>query len=195
MLHSQHAADIRKLWFSRSDHHQPTSRARRDLMDFAETRTRRRDRFVLGLLAARVRIRRRRATNDRALALGANPDTSPELAQRAQSLQRSDTRAALAAQLTNIIHAAEEPADYWRSHGIDPPLRANSVLAARTDLLELARRLASPSPASVTGLARASLLIEAPDSPIYRTPRHPGDADLADRARNATEQLDVPLPR
>ena len=164
-------------------------------MDSAETRTRRRDRFVLGVLAARVRVRRRRATNDKALALGANPDTSPELTLRAQSLQRSDTRAGLAAQLTNIVHAAEEPADYWRSHGIDPPLRANTVLAARTELVALARRLASPTPASITSLAHAALLIEDPNSPIYRAPKHPDDADLADRARDATEQLDALPPR
>ncbi len=150
---------------------------------------------MLSLLAGRLRVRSRRVASDKALALGANTDTSPELAQRAQSLQRSDTRAALAAQLTNIIHAAEEPADYWRSHGIDPPLRANTVLAARTELLELARRLASPSPASITGLARAALLIEDPNSPIYRVPQHPDDADLADRARDATKQLDAPTPR
>ena len=80
-------------------------------MDSAETRTRRRDRFMLSLLAGRLRARRRRTTSDKALALGTNPDTSPELAQRARSLQRSDTRAGLAAQLSNVIHAAEEPAD------------------------------------------------------------------------------------
>lgn len=147
------------------------------------------DRPVLGVLALRLRVRRRWRRLDRALAQGASPDSSPELAWRAQQLALPRTRAGLARELINLIDAAEEPLANWRAYGIDPPLRASAVLRARTDLVSLAERLASDGAASIQGLALAAVLIEDPSSPIYSAP---AQADVGDMARRACEAADQP---
>lgn len=164
-------------------------------MDHSASRELRRELPVLSSVVARLRARRRRALNDRALALGTSPDSSAELARRAQWLARPATRARLVAELNNLIHAAEEPPYCWQAYGIDPPLRSDAVLAARTELVDLANRLASPEQPPIRGLALAAVLIEDPASPIYRTPEHADERDVADRAREASNQLDAPQAR
>ena len=144
---------------------------------------------VLGSLVLRLRVRRRRRSVDRALAHGVSPKSSPELARRAQKLAQPAIRAQLARELANLIDAAEEPPNVWRAHGIDPPLRAGAVLAARAELVGLAERLNSHRTASIRGLAIAALLAEDPNSPIYRAP---DGADVGDLARRAREAIDKP---
>lgn len=154
-------------------------------------RGRARDGPVLGSLTLRLRVRRRRRRLDRALALGASPGSSPELAWRAQQLALPRNRAGLAHELTNLNDAAEEPPDLWRAHGIDPPLRASAVLLARAELVFLAERLASDRPASIQGLALAAVLVEDPGSPIYSVPAQADVGDMARRAREAADQPDT----
>jgi len=147
-----------------------------------------RDHPVLGSLTLRLRVRRRRRRLDRALAQGASPGDSPELAGRAQQLALPRTRAGLAHQLTNLIDAAEEPPAQWRAHGIDPPLRSSAVLLARPELVSLAERLASDRPASIHGLALAAVLVEHPSSSIYSVPAQADVGEMARRAREAADQ-------
>lgn len=130
--------------------------------------------------------RRRRELADRALALGADPHSSPALLVRARELEREDTRRGLAACIVNLIEAAEEPRATWIAHGIEPPLRCDAVLGARESLVALAEALRSSDRASVRGAALASCLVSDRLSPVYKraTP-----TDLSSWAGAARDQL------
>jgi hypothetical protein len=110
----------------------------------------------------RLRALGRRATLDVALADGADPASDPLLGLRAEQLTSRATRHTIATTIRNLLDAAEEP-----MLGSRPPLQADDVLAARKELLAVARRLEAPEPLSPQAVALASRLVWDCASPIY----------------------------
>jgi hypothetical protein len=75
-----------------------------------------------------------------------------------------------AAAIRNLLDAAEEPASDWRAHGIDPPLRAAAVLAARADLLAIATALECERDHPAQLLDCVSWLAWSRESPVCMRP-------------------------
>src|SRR5215218_2075172 len=67
---------------------------------------------------------------DAALAGGADPDSDPALALRAERLTEPATREALAGTIQNLIDAAEEPPSAWRGGDPRPPPRTSPPASA-----------------------------------------------------------------
>jgi len=89
------------------------------------------------IAARRVRLRvwRRRTPLDRRLATGTDPDGSPELALRAAQLCEPGTRRAVAAMLTNILDAADEPASPAEHEAPGRAVNRAAIAQARADLI------------------------------------------------------------
>jgi hypothetical protein len=115
---------------------------------------------VLEAVIARVRWR----SLDRALANGADPASSPALAERARHLTRPEVRAGLAESVRGVIEAASQPPVIPSSR---VPLSRPAVPAARGDLQRLASLLASEVPVYAEGLARVELLLTDGGGPLY----------------------------
>jgi hypothetical protein len=119
-------------------------------------------------LQVRLRTRLRRQALDAALADGADPRGSRELAWRAHELALPRTRRQLARVLANVLDATQEPPSWCRARGVRPPLCSEEVLAAAPELRLLAARLADdPAPAQPQGLALASQLVWDSASPLF----------------------------
>jgi hypothetical protein len=103
-----------------------------------------------------------RASLDAALAEGVDPSTDPLLALRAAQLTSPSTREAIARTIHNLLDSATEP---WR--GSRPPLQTDDVLAARAELLAVARRLSGPEQLSPQAVALAAQLVWDCASPVY----------------------------
>ena len=116
----------------------------------------------MAVIPLRLRTLSRRASLDAALAEGADPSGDPLLALRAQQLTSPSTRQAIARTIRNLLDAADEP---W--YGARPPLQAQDVLAARAELLAVARRLEGPEPLSPQTVALAAQLVWDCASPVY----------------------------
>jgi hypothetical protein len=116
----------------------------------------------MAVIPLRLRTLTRRARLDAALAEGVDPGADPLLALRAEQLTSHAVREAIARTIHNLIDAAEEP---W--HGSRPPLQRDDVLAAREELLAVARRLEGPEPMSPQTVALASQLVWDCASPVY----------------------------
>jgi hypothetical protein len=114
---------------------------------------------------ARLRTALRAAELDEALANGANPLASDELALRAAQLVKPARRAELAESLELVVKqvAAGGPSP------LPGPtiLRRKPIARNRPGLLALARRLRSEGLHCLPGLAMADRLIGFGDSPLY----------------------------
>jgi hypothetical protein len=101
---------------------------------------------------------------DRQLAAGANPRASAALALRARRITAPRSRARLADGLMRAIRAAQTPP------GLSAAMRPHreEVLAVRTVLATLERRLRAPEPASARGVALLQTLLTDGASPLYR---------------------------
>ena len=101
---------------------------------------------------------------DRALADGADPETSPALALRARRLTAFSYRLALASSLERVLRdAAADPEPFRRRMSAS----RRNVAAAAPELAALARAIASPGPVSARGMARARLLISDGTGPLF----------------------------
>lgn len=118
-------------------------------------------------LLLRVRTLGRRGRLDAELAAGADPSRDPALALRARQLCGDATRRAIATTIHNLLDAAEEPPEAWPACGSRPPLQRDALLAARQDLLEIARRLGGPEPIAPRTAALAAQLVWDAGSPVY----------------------------
>lgn len=116
----------------------------------------------MAVMPLRLRTLTRRASLDAALAEGVDPCSDPLLALRAEQLTSQPTRQAIARTIRNLLDAADEP---W--HGSRPPLQSGDVLAARDELLAVARCLEGPEPMSPQAAALAAQLVWDSASPIY----------------------------
>lgn len=115
-------------------------------------------------LRARVFFSRLRL--DRALARGADPAASPELALRAEQLRRPKGRERIAKGIDRLIEIAF---DDRRQH-VGPamlPFRRQRVKPNRELFEELSTALRDAGPHSVQGLAMASTLLEDGRGPLY----------------------------
>lgn len=131
-------------------------------------------------LRARVFLSRLRL--DRALARGADPTASPELALRAEQLQRPRGRERIAKGIDQIVEIAF---DERREH-VGPamlPFRRQRVKPNLELFEELASALRRAGPHSVQGLAMASTLLEDGRGPLY----------ASDPAENLGEVLDATI--
>jgi hypothetical protein len=125
---------------------------------------------------------------DRQLAEGASPAASPLLAIRGQRLTSPRFRERLAAGLTRAVRDADATAPGF-SAAVRPHRR--EVIAARTVIAILDRRLRGAEPVSARGVALLELLLTDGTSPLY-LPAEPGA--LGSRLRAAAAALAPSAP-
>ena len=89
--------------------------------------------------------------------------------------------------MRNLVDAADEPDSYWLAQGIEPPLRAAAILAARDDLLAIARLLERAVDMPEQAVACAAWLTWSQGSPVCSDPAP--DADVPDVARRLRHWL------
>jgi hypothetical protein len=119
-------------------------------------------------LWVRLRVRWQRRELDAALAGGANPVTTEELALRADQLSEPATRARIAAGIENLFRLATDgPGPGATTAMVVASFDPHRVAANRARLAALAERLRGPEPHDVRGLAMASVLLEDGDGPLY----------------------------
>jgi len=114
----------------------------------------------------RLRVATHRNTLDAALAGGTERTRRPELALRADQLERPRHRRSLARTLRAFVDEASGP---------KPPVRATAIVISRAQIrahadsvLALAARLDSQQPAGAAGIAIAQRLVtDALASPLY----------------------------
>jgi hypothetical protein len=134
-----------------------------------------------GPLRARLEARLRRRQLDEALIAGADPDSTPALAVRAEQLVRTGSRASLARSVRDAVNLAVPP----RQASSRAPLNRPAIRASRAELLELARLLEARTDASAAGVALVRNLIADGTGPLYgRAPavRLRGSIERASRA-------------
>ena len=131
----------------------------------------------------------RAAELDRQLAAGAGPDASALLAIRGERLTSRRYRARVAAGLARAVRDAEAT-----THGFSAAVRTDrrEVIAARTVLATLDRRLRAAEPVSAQGIALLESLLTDGASPLYR-PAEPGA--LGSQLRAAAAALEPPAQR
>jgi hypothetical protein len=123
---------------------------------------------------------------DRQLAAGVSPDTSALLAIRGERLTGRRYRTRMAAGLARVVRDAEAT-----SRGFSAAVRPDrrEVIAARTVLAALDRRLRGEEPVSPRGVALLESLLTDGMSPLYR-PTESGA--LGSRLRLAAAALEPP---
>ena len=116
----------------------------------------------------RLRVLLKRLDLDAALAEGANPTSSGELALRAEQLGDPGQRNRLATGIENLFRMATMgPGPEATVSLVRAPFDPARVAANEPELAELAEILRREGPHNVRGLAMASVLIEDSDSPLY----------------------------
>lgn len=134
-------------------------------------------------------VRWHSAELDRRLAAGASPWSSDELALRARRLTSRRGRGRLAGGLTRAardVHTG--PPGFSAAARPDP----REVLAARTVLYAIARRLQAREPVAPRGVAMLQELLTDGTSPLYRPPEQ---GALGSVLRAAAVSLEPPLSR
>ena len=128
----------------------------------------------------------RAAELDRQLAAGASPDTSALLAIRGRRLTGERYRARVAAGLARAVRDAEAT-----THGFSAAIRTDrrEVIAARTVLATLERRLRAAEPVNAQGVALLDSLLTDGVSPLYRPAK---SGVLGSRLRAAAAALEPP---
>jgi hypothetical protein len=133
-------------------------------------------------LRERLSLRLQARSLDQALADGASPDSSEQLARRAQALVRADTRNEIAAALRRLARGD------GRSLGSRvgaPPARAEEV---RRELERLAARLLEPGPVAARGVALTQELLSDGTGPLFWME---SADDLGARLRTVLEALEL----
>ena len=133
------------------------------------------------LLAARVRLHR--GSLNRALAAGANPDSSRQVALRAEQLTSPHCRRSLAAGLNRTLRAAEAPA---RPLSAVVPVQRREILAARDEIERLAHDLLVPGEVQARGVVLVRNLLTDGASPFFSPT---SEAELRDAVRHAHAAL------
>ncbi len=116
-------------------------------------------------LALRLRTAARRTKLTQALAAGAQPDSSPELALRATQLTSRRHRNVLARTVGRVIEDAHR-APLTRGHMVI--IRRHAALEAESQLLQVRERLSGSEPVDVRGMAMLEQIITNGErSPLY----------------------------
>ena len=114
----------------------------------------------------RTRVFLSRLKLDRALASGVDPSTSPELALRAEQLQRPKVRERIARGIDRLAEIAfGDPRRHLGPSML--PFRQHRLRPNVALFEELADALRSAGPLSVKGIAMASTLLEDGRGPLY----------------------------
>jgi hypothetical protein len=129
-------------------------------------------------LGLRARVWLKSLELDTALAGGANPTQSDELALRAKQLTEPGRGRELAEAITHVIEIADRNN---RAATPPAPLRPRQIQTNRTLLFELAKRLRGPRPSNLKGLAMTSLMLENGRGPLA-TDGSPATLERAVRA-------------
>jgi hypothetical protein len=124
---------------------------------------------------------------DRRLAIGEAPESGRLLAVRAQQLVALRWRRELARHWEHLLEMARRPP---RS-GTQAWLSRDRILAAETDVRELATQLRAPLPVRAAGVAAAHVLLTDATGPLYN--RRNATA-LTGQLRDISAQLDPGLP-
>ena len=127
----------------------------------------------------------RAAGLDRELAAGTSPRSSALLAVRAQRITSRRGRVRVADGLARAIRDARATAGF--SAAVRPDRR--EVLAARTVLATLDRRLRAPEPVTARGVALLLVLLTDGESPLYQRGER---GALGSRLRAAAAALEPP---
>jgi hypothetical protein len=125
-------------------------------------------------LRIRVAVRRQRLTE--ALAEGADPGDSVELAMLAERLLRRRTRLDLTAGISRLLRRYSEAPRPARPV---VPVNRGAVASVRDELVALADLLRDPAPIPVQTVALAAALLQNGAGPLYD--RRAGDAPLLQR--------------
>jgi hypothetical protein len=131
-----------------------------------------------------VVVRWRAASLDRELAAGVSPRAYEALAFRARLITGRRSRASVATGLAGVLRSADDTAAGFTA--AIPPAHSE-VLAARTVIEAVGRRLRAREPLTARGMAMLRELLTEPASPLYR-PEEPGA--LASRLRAAAAALE-----
>jgi hypothetical protein len=110
----------------------------------------------------RVRVLRRRQVLDEALAHGASPSSTVELALRARQLVSNGSRRRAAASIEKLVDMAQRARCLT---GV--PIARKEILELRPVLLGLAASLRTEGPVYARGMALLSVLLTSASSPIY----------------------------
>ncbi len=139
------------------------------------------------MVVERLRLLLRQVSLDDALAAGADPVATRELALRAGQLTDPRRRACFARSLRRAIAAAElPPAARLPSRGAGVPVNRAAVLEARPELEALADDLAEIALPNPRGVALSLQLLRDGAGPLYR-PWSP--EDLREAAQGARAAL------
>jgi hypothetical protein len=138
----------------------------------------------VGTLGLRLRVWCTSSALTRALAEGACPVGSRELALRARQLTDRRTRALLAASIEDLVEQAHETRPIFGAQ-----VRADlaKIVLAQVPLLELSERLRSRERVAARGMAQVHLLLTDPARPLYGCS---GAVDLAAAIIEARQMLD-----
>jgi hypothetical protein len=118
-------------------------------------------------LALRVKVRWSALQLDAQLAQGIDPDSSEELRLRAEQLSSYEKREQFARSIRGLLRLA----DGWSGAQLPitrAPVATQHVAANRTALVDLRARILADEPHSSRGLALVSLLLEDPQSSLYK---------------------------
>jgi hypothetical protein len=120
---------------------------------------------------------------DRALARGASPDGSVNLALHAARLYRPGHRSALAHTVRRLAAVAARPTR------LAAPVSGSAVRDVADELEAVASRLAAPGPVDVRGVAKVRSLISDGGGPLYRPSGTPA---LRDELLSVLRAFDSP---
>jgi hypothetical protein len=134
-------------------------------------------------LTTRVAVLLARHRLDRDLAAGTAPACTPAHALRADQLAAAHTREELAEALESVVLTAQRPPAALTAAA---PLRRDAIVADRSALEQLARRLRAPRPVRARGVALTRRLLTDGAGPLYAG----GDASVAQAARRALHHLE-----
>jgi hypothetical protein len=115
-------------------------------------------------LTLRARVFASRRSLDEALAAGASPLWTPELALRARQLVSRGSRQHLATSLERLVEEAKRPVP---PRAVALPLPRREILEAQTSLFSIAARLRDERPVYGRGVALLSRLLSDGTGPAY----------------------------
>jgi hypothetical protein len=131
-------------------------------------------------------VRREAARLDRELTSGISPQTSDALAFRALRITGRWNRATIASGLVRALFSAEDAAPGFTAAEL---AHHHEVLAARTVIAAIDRRLRAPEPVAPRGMAMLHVLLAKGASPLYQS-GEPGALGTQLRAAAAALQPD-----
>jgi hypothetical protein len=134
-------------------------------------------------LALRVRVFASRRSLDEALADGASPVWTPELALRARQLVSRGSRQQLATSLERLVKEAKRSVP---PRAVAVPVPRREIVEAQTCLLSIAARLRDERPVYGRGMALLSRLLSEGSGPAY-------NSCAGESLRNAVERIAAAL--